>query len=102
MLTVALAAGAGGAQQVETDEPPEYFEEASDAFEFHTVWDFRYIAADYTLAAWLKWERSMDTAWMAPVAPARTAMPLGALFLILQGISEFLKCLYTIKHDEWP
>ncbi|MEM9440192.1 MAG: TRAP transporter small permease subunit [Pseudomonadota bacterium] len=63
---------------------------------------FFYIAADYTWSAWLKWERSMDTAWMAPVAPARTAMPLGALFLILQGISEFLKCLYTIQHNRWP
>lgn len=60
------------------------------------------IAADYTIEAWSRWERSMDTAWMAPVAPARTAMPLGALFLILQGISEFLKCLYAIKHDRWP
>jgi TRAP-type mannitol/chloroaromatic compound transport system permease small subunit len=63
---------------------------------------FFYIAADYTWGAWIKWERSMDTAWMAPVAPARTAMPLGALFLILQGISEFLKCLYTIQHNRWP
>jgi TRAP-type mannitol/chloroaromatic compound transport system permease small subunit len=63
---------------------------------------FLYIAADYTLGAWANWERSMDTAWMAPVAPARTAMPLGALFLILQGISEFLKCLYTIQHNRWP
>ncbi len=63
---------------------------------------FLYIAADYTFSAWVNWERSMDTAWMAPVAPARTAMPLGALFLILQGISEFLKCLYTIQHNRWP
>jgi TRAP-type mannitol/chloroaromatic compound transport system permease small subunit len=63
---------------------------------------FLYIAADYSWGAWIKWERSMDTAWMAPVAPARTAMPLGALFLILQGISEFLKCLYTIQHNRWP
>lgn len=63
---------------------------------------FLYITADYTWSAWIKWERSMDTAWMAPVAPARTAMPLGALFLILQGVSEFLKCLYTIQHNRWP
>ena len=63
---------------------------------------FLYIAADYTLSAWANWERSMDTAWMAPVAPARSAMPLGALFLILQGVSEFLKCLYAIEHDRWP
>ena len=38
----------------------------------------------------------MDTAWMAPVAPVRTAMPL-ALFLIIQGISELLKCIYATE-----
>ncbi|MEZ5930768.1 MAG: TRAP transporter small permease subunit [Alphaproteobacteria bacterium] len=71
-------------------------------FFFPGMLSFLYIAADYTIEAWIRWERSMDTAWMAPVAPARTAMPLGALFLILQGISEFLKCLYTIRHGRWP
>ena len=63
---------------------------------------FFYISFEYSLDAWIKWERSMDTAWMAPLAPARTAMPLGALFLILQGISELLKCAYAIRHQRWP
>ena len=63
---------------------------------------FFYISFEYSFDAWAKWERSMDTAWMAPLAPARTAMPLGALFLILQGIAEVLKCAYTIKHNRWP
>ncbi len=63
---------------------------------------FLWISFEYSLDAWVKWERSMDTAWMAPLAPARTAMPLGALFLILQAVSELLKCIYTIKHNRWP
>jgi len=63
---------------------------------------FFYVSFEYAYDAWAIWERSMDTTWMAPLAPARTTMPLGALFLIIQGISEFLKCCYAIKHDRWP
>jgi TRAP-type mannitol/chloroaromatic compound transport system permease small subunit len=63
---------------------------------------FFWVSGDYTWNAWVRWERSMDAAWMAPVAPARTAMPLGALFLIMQGISELLKSAYAIKHNRWP
>ena len=63
---------------------------------------FLWVSADYWWASVVRWERTMDTAWMAPLAPARTAMPLGALFLILQGISEVLKCEYAIKTNRWP
>lgn len=62
---------------------------------------FLYISFDYTLEAWIRWERTMDTAWMAPLAPARTAMPLGALFLILQGISECVKTVYAFQNNRW-
>jgi len=63
---------------------------------------FFLVSFEYTWTAWVRWELSMDTAWMAPLAPARTAMPLGAFFLLLQGISELLKCVYAIKHNRWP
>ena len=36
----------------------------------------------YTIKAWVTWE-PMDTALMAPLAPARTAMPVGAFLLLL-------------------
>ena len=62
---------------------------------------FLYISFDYTYDAWVRWERTMDTAWMAPLAPARTAMPLGAFFLILQGISECAKSLYAFQKNRW-
>ena len=38
----------------------------------------------------------MDTALMAPLAPARTAMPVGALLLLLQGIAEFLRAYHQL------
>ncbi len=37
----------------------------------------------------------MDTALMAPLAPARTAMPVGVLLLLLQGIAEVFSGLIT-------
>ena len=55
-----------------------------------------WVSAEYTLKSWISWERTMDTALMAPLAPARTAMPLGALFLLMQGIAEVLRCRYNL------
>ena len=64
-------------------------------FYFPAMLFFLWLSADYTLKAWMTWERTMDTALMAPLAPARTAMPLGAFFLLLQGVAEVLRC----RHD---
>lgn len=63
---------------------------------------FLYISLEYASEAWIRWELSMDTAWMAPVAPVRTAMPLGAALLIMQGVSEVLKSVYAIRNNRWP
>jgi len=71
-------------------------------FFFPAMFFFFLVSFDYASVAWIRWELSMDTAWMAPVAPVRTAMPLGAALLIIQGISEFLKCIYAIKNNRWP
>ena len=57
---------------------------------------FFLISLDFTLDAWSKWERTMDTTLMAPLAPARTAMPVGALLLILQGVAELLRRLHDV------
>ena len=44
----------------------------------------------------------MDTAWMAPLAPLRTAMPVGAVLLLVQGVSELLKSIYAVRTNRWP
>lgn len=56
-------------------------------FYFPAMLFFFWVSADYTAGAWISGERSMDTTMMAP---------LGTFFLILQGISEFLKSLHNM------
>ncbi len=63
---------------------------------------FLFISFGYAEKALMRWELVMDTAFMAPVAPVRAAMPVGAALLIVQGISELLKCIYTMKNNRWP
>ena len=65
-------------------------------FYFPAMLFFFWVSAEYTMKSWVNWERTMDTALMAPLAPARTAMPLGALFLLLQGVAEVLRCRYNL------
>lgn len=63
---------------------------------------FLYMSVDYAAASIAQGERSMDTAWMPYMGPIKTAIPVGIVFLILQGISELLKSLYAAKHNRWP
>lgn len=65
-------------------------------FYFPAMLFFFWVSFEYTLKAWVTWERSMDTAMMAPLAPARTAMPIAAFLLFFQGISEYLKTVYDM------
>ncbi|MDE2739912.1 MAG: TRAP transporter small permease subunit, partial [Paracoccaceae bacterium] len=67
-------------------------------FYFPAMLFFFWVSLDYTISAWVKWERTMDTTLMAPLAPARTAMPVGAFFLLLQGVAEILRAF----HDMGP
>lgn len=58
--------------------------------------------ADYAWSAWSRGERAMDTAWMPQLGPIRSAIPIGAALLFLQGISECLKCWYAATRGRWP
>ena len=63
---------------------------------------FLWTSADYTWEAWARGERLDDTAWRPLVAPARTAMPIGALLLLLQGVSEIIKSYFAMTRGRWP
>ena len=65
-------------------------------FYFPAMLFFFWVSMEYTIKAWVTWERSMDTALMAPLAPARSAMPIGAFLLLLQGIAEFLRAYHQL------
>lgn len=71
-------------------------------FFFPAMIFFFWIAYEYSLKAWDGDERSMDTAALTPLAPARSALPLGAFFLVLQGVAELLRLLHDLpKNRRW-
>jgi len=63
---------------------------------------FFWASVDFSQAAWLRGERGMDTAWMPYVAPVKSALPIGILFLLIQGVSEVLKSIYAARRGRWP
>ncbi len=58
---------------------------------------FFFASVDEAYHAWRIWERSEQTAWRPLLAPFKTVVPLTALLLIIQGVSELLKSLYAAR-----
>jgi TRAP-type mannitol/chloroaromatic compound transport system permease small subunit len=71
-------------------------------FYFPSMVIFRWVASEYAWAAVIRWERGMDTAWMPYLGPIRACIPIGVLFLVIQGVSELLKCVYAVRTGRWP
>ncbi len=63
---------------------------------------FLYMSVDYAMESWERGEKGMDTAWMPAMGPIKSALPVGISLLIIQGVSEVLKCVYAIKNGRWP
>jgi len=64
---------------------------------------FFFIAGlDEAIHSWSLWERSEVGAWRPPVYPFKTIIPLTALLLLVQGISELFKSIYAAVKGEWP
>ncbi|WOV91386.1 MAG: TRAP transporter small permease subunit [Candidatus Zeuxoniibacter abyssi] len=63
---------------------------------------FLWSSCDFAWTSWRQGERGMDTAWMPYVAPIKTALPVGILFLLIQGVSELLKSVYAVIRGRWP
>lgn len=71
-------------------------------FYFPGLLVFLYMSIDYAWSAIERGERGMDTAWMPYMGPIKSALPVGIIFLLVQGISEVLKCVYAIRNGRWP
>jgi len=63
-------------------------------FPFISVW--LYFGWSYFSTSWSISERSWS-AWGPPIWPVKLVIPLAALFLILQGISELIKTIVMIR-----
>jgi TRAP-type mannitol/chloroaromatic compound transport system permease small subunit len=55
------------------------------------------ISGHEALYSWRINETSDQTAWRPILWPFKAVVPLACLFLIVQGISEFLKSLYMVR-----
>ena len=62
---------------------------------------FLWLGAEFAWASWLRNERTVGSSWMPVIYPLKFVIPVAAALLLLQGVSEFLKCLYALRTGEW-
>jgi TRAP-type mannitol/chloroaromatic compound transport system permease small subunit len=56
---------------------------------------------DYAAHSWITNEKSSNSPWMPIIYPFKTVIPVAAILLLIQGVSEFLKSLHAWKKGEW-
>lgn len=55
---------------------------------------------EYASHSWMISEK-VSSAWGAPIYPFKTIIPIAALLLIVQGVSELLKSIHAARRGEW-
>jgi len=61
-----------------------------------------FVGWGYFVKAYVTNETFVSSAWQPITWPFKLAMPLTGLLLLIQGVSECLKCLHTLKTGQWP
>ena len=69
---------------------------------FPAIGFFFWESSDFALTSWERGELGISSPWNPPIYPFKTMIPITAVLLILQGISEFIKSLHAVIHGEWP
>ena len=69
---------------------------------FPTLFIFLWVASDWAWTSVSRGERGTDTAFMPLLGPVKSALPVGIVFLIIQGVSELLKSIHAARKGEWP
>ncbi len=60
---------------------------------------FTIIASQYWLVAWYSGETAFDSTWGPVLWPARLAMPVGGLLLLLQGFPELFRAFHKMGKE---
>ena len=63
---------------------------------------FVVIGWEYFLKAYLTNETFVSSSWQPITWPFKLSMPLAGALLLVQGISECLKCIHTLREGRWP
>lgn len=53
----------------------------------------------FTMQSWQQQETYPQSPWMPIIYPLKTVMPTTLLLLLVQGVAELLKALWTLRHD---
>jgi len=61
-----------------------------------------FVGWGYFVKAYVTNETFVSSSWQPITWPFKLAMPLTGLLLLIQGVSESLKCLHTLKTGQWP
>jgi TRAP-type mannitol/chloroaromatic compound transport system permease small subunit len=69
---------------------------------FPFVLVFAFVGWGYFVKAWSTNETFVSSAWQPITWPFKLAMPVAGVLLMIQGVSESLKCLHTLKTGQWP
>lgn len=62
---------------------------------------FLFAGWEYAAHAWAIQEKAGASPWGVALYPFKTVIPIAALLLIIQGVSEFLKSLHAARRGEW-
>jgi TRAP-type mannitol/chloroaromatic compound transport system permease small subunit len=72
------------------------------AFFFPGMIYFFFAGWEEALHAWDILERSEQSPWQPPLYPFKTVIPVAAILLMIQGVSELLKSVYAALRGRWP
>jgi len=65
---------------------------------FFPVWvGILYKLIPYVYMSWQTGERSLESFWRPPIYPFKTMIPIGVFLLILAGLAEFIRSIFTLK-----
>jgi TRAP-type mannitol/chloroaromatic compound transport system permease small subunit len=56
---------------------------------------------DYAAHSWMTGEKAALSPWRPILYPFKTVIPMTAVLLLVQGVSELLKSVYAAKRGEW-
>ena len=62
---------------------------------------FLWLGGEFAWNSWLQNERTVGSSWMPVIYPLKAVIPAAAALLLLQGVAEFLKCVYALRTGRW-
>lgn len=62
---------------------------------------FLWLGTEFAWQSWLREERAVASSWMPVIYPLKAVLPIATAMLLVQGIGEFLKCIYAMRTGAW-